>query len=113
MSVAAPNYHVFDEVSILLRGAVSFFIGATLLVGGILMLTLDLPGWKLIIGLPTVQFGIVVLMYAFDEVTKKHSQFSDHQTVICPYCGFNNLTKQSQGKVHCGSCTKNIAIPIS
>jgi hypothetical protein len=80
--------------------------------GGIWILTLPLPGWKLIIGLPAAQLGIVVLMFAFDDITKKHLHPQNYKVLICPYCDNENLIRQKKKKTYCSQCSKLIKNPI-
>jgi hypothetical protein len=38
---------------------------------GLILLYLALPGWSLIIGIPSIVFGIVFLLYTYDELSSQ------------------------------------------
>ena len=101
----------YDLVQLIFRGAVPILTGTALLIGGIWLLTLPLPGWKLILGLPAAQLGIVVLMFAFDDVTKKHLHPENYEILICPYCSNENLVNRQTPSMFCGKCQKKIMNP--
>ena len=45
-----------------------FLVPITFLGTGLILLYLSLPGWSLIIGIPSITFGIVFLLYSYDEL---------------------------------------------
>jgi uncharacterized membrane protein len=54
-------------------------VSMILLIGGIIMLALRIPGWGIILGLPMVVFGVVFLIYTYDEaLSRSVEEFPDH-----------------------------------
>jgi len=90
----------------LIRGTIPFFIGASLMAGGIILLTLPIPGWKLIFGLPAVQLGIVFLILAFDDITKRRLHPDNYSILICPECGYQNIIHNKAVQKYCSNCRK-------
>lgn len=107
----ANPHDAYDYIALLMRSLVPSVVGLVLLIGGVWLLTLPLPGWKLILGIPAAQMGIVVLMYAFDDITKKRLHPDHLQSLICPFCSFNNLIQPGTKTIHCGRCMKKITRP--
>jgi hypothetical protein len=60
-------YHKELLVRIFLRVTVA--IG--LLIGGLVLLAMRLPGWSVIFGLPMIVFGSVFIIYTYDEVLSR------------------------------------------
>lgn len=56
--------HGEEMVKLILKGVVPVCI----LVGGLILLIIKLPGWGIILGLPMVVIGTVFLIYTYDEV---------------------------------------------
>lgn len=60
-------YQTVAIISVLLRT----LIPLALLIGGLFLLFLDLPGWSVIFGIPTVVIGVVFLVYSYDDLVSK------------------------------------------
>jgi len=58
--------HSEHVVMLIFRG----FIPIVMLIGGLVLLGMRLPGWGLFIGLPLVIIGSVFLIYTYDEISK-------------------------------------------
>lgn len=43
----------------------------SLFLGGIFLLTLRIPVWSLLLGLPSVQIGIVLIIFTFDRLSRE------------------------------------------
>lgn len=106
-----PRHNFYEILQLIFRSVVPLVSGMTLLLGGIWLLTLPLPGWKLILGLPAAQLGIVLLMFAFDDITKKHLHPENFEILICPYCAHQNLVLRETRETYCGNCQKKIKNP--
>lgn len=107
----AKSHDLYDILHLVFRSTVPLVSGITLLLGGIWLLTLPLPGWKLIIGLPAAQLGIVLLMFAFDDITKKHLHPENFEILICPFCSHENLIHRETRETSCGNCQKPLKNP--
>lgn len=47
------------------------FTGAIILfIGGIFILVLRIPFWSLVLGIPSIQIGIVFIIFTFDDIGK-------------------------------------------
>lgn len=44
---------------------------------GLVLLFLALPGWSLILGIPSTVFGIVFLLYTYDELSSRPDDLED------------------------------------
>lgn len=60
-------YHKEVLVRIFLR----VIVAVGLLVGGLILLAMRLPGWSIIFGLPMIIFGSVFIIYTYDEVLSR------------------------------------------
>ncbi len=107
------THNLYELIQLSSKSFIPFFIGIALFFGGLWTLSLDLPGWKLIIGLPAAQLGIVVLMFAFDKTTKKHLHPDNHEILICPFCNQENLIGPRQKQTQCTECQKIIKKPVT
>jgi hypothetical protein len=105
------KHDLYDYIQLIFRGTIPLFSGTVLLAGGIWLLTLPLPGWKLVLGLPAAQLGIIVLMFAFDDITKKQLHPENFKVVICPFCSHENLVHKEIKLTYCGKCQKRIVVP--
>lgn len=47
----------------------SVIISLSLFLGGIFLLALKIPFWSLLLGLPSVQIGIVLIIFTFDRLS--------------------------------------------
>lgn len=68
-------YHKEVMMIILLR----VFVSVCLLISGIVILALRIPGWGIILGLPLVIFGSVFIIYTYDEVLSRQIVKHIHQ----------------------------------
>lgn len=53
------------------RAVLSVIVSLTLFLGGIFLLALKIPFWGLFLGLPAVQIGIVLSIFAFDRLSQE------------------------------------------
>ena len=71
----------------LLKSIIKVIIPMALLAGGIAVLALSLPGWSIILGIPMVIFGVVFLLYTYDEIVTTHFFSPPGRIVKCSVCG--------------------------
>ena len=90
--------------SLFIRAGISFLIGLLLFVGGLYILTLDLPGWKLLLGIPSAQFGIIILLLTFDEVTKRKLSPDLFIEASCPTCHAIIFLNPDESEGTCPGC---------
>lgn len=57
------------------------------LASGISLLALRIPGWSIIIGLPAIVFGVVFLLYTYDELVSNTVRPLPKNTLSCSVCG--------------------------
>ncbi len=50
---------------------IKLLIPLIFLTTGLALLYLAIPGWSLIVGIPSVIFGIVFLLYTYDEISSQ------------------------------------------
>lgn len=106
-----PNYHKlqFEKEKIKLVGRI--IIPIIFLIAGLVILGFHLPGWSLIIGLPVTLFGVVFLIYAYDEVVAKKVAENSSEIWPCSIC--HRMTIVSEGDdlddFICDNCKKNIS----
>src|SRR3989344_4447221 len=106
--------HTFDFFYVTVRSIIPFLSGTVLLIGGIWLLTLQLPGWKLILGIPAAQIGIVVLLLAFDDITKKKLNPKHYIEAECPVCRAPILIHEDVTEGRCARCGQlfNVLVPL-
>lgn len=78
----SSHHHAEEAARILLRG----LIPITLVTSGVYLLVRGVPGWSMIIGVPMLIFGIVFIIYTYDEVVSKKVD-RDIQSFVCSACG--------------------------
>jgi len=87
-------------------------IPIVLLAGGLTLLALRIAGWSIIFGLPMVTFGVVFLIYTYDELVIKVVKPIPERIVKCSVCG-KPTTKlypwQKDEDAICLSCSEDIA----
>ncbi|AKM83142.1 hypothetical protein A2422_03825 [Candidatus Woesebacteria bacterium RIFOXYC1_FULL_31_51] len=75
-----------------------------LFAGGVWLLSLRIPGWSMILGLPAIQIGIIFVIFNFDNSSKEILDLSRYHIVKCDIC--NDPTAAPMGEIHevCPSC---------
>lgn len=53
------------------QATLSVIVSLTLFIGGIVLLALRIPFWSFILGLPSVQIGIVLMIFSFDRLSRE------------------------------------------
>lgn len=96
---------------IFFKNLIVAFSPVILLVGGVWLLSLRIPGWSLILGLPAVQLGIVLIVFSFDWAIRKKYDLSKLHIVKCEICG--DPTAAPLGEVHelCPRCRASKRAP--
>jgi hypothetical protein len=85
------------------------FICLALLGGGIIILALRIAGWSLFLGLPMVLFGVVFLIFTFDNVARNKFGKESLQVVLCSLCSKPTPSPSWQNEKICPECEKKIA----
>ena len=76
------HHHAEEAIKLVFRGIIPII----LLLAGLALLALRLPGWSIIFGLPLVVFGVVFLIYTYDEVVSKKFEPFPKELVKCRLC---------------------------
>lgn len=82
-----------------------------LFIGGIIILSLKIPFWSLVIGLASIQIGIVMLIFVFDLFVRRKGKpvTNDYKTLACLMCHRVTYVPKFMGTVLCDSCQIKIA----
>ena len=75
-----------NRVDYLIKLIARIIIPIIMFIGGIIILSLHLPGWSIILGLPVSMFGIVFIIYTYDEVITKNVVNKEKYLERCPIC---------------------------
>ena len=87
----------------------SIILALTLFLGGILLLSLNLPGWSLILGLPAVQIGIIFLIFSFDEIAREKVGPVGLRSIPCSICGDQVVVRKGVQEAICEDCQQKIS----
>lgn len=101
------QYHHFEEaIKLIFRGLIPIIF----LAGGVGLLALRLPGWSLILGIPVTIFGVVFLLYTYDEVVRGKVFSMPTRFARCAVCGKPTpiLPGQNPGNLICPVCKKEV-----
>ncbi len=79
---------------LILRVFFQFLLAVILFLGGIWVLSLRIPGWSLILGLPSVQVGLIFMIFTFDKLAHDalDNYLNNQQEVDCSVCGKKTAT---------------------
>lgn len=85
-----------------------------LFVGGIVLLALRIPFWSLFLGLPSVQIGIVFIIFAFDKLSQEEveRELMEVHQVPCALCGQPTFTRGPEVKGICSDCDQKLLTKI-
>lgn len=84
----------------------ALIVSLALMLGGIYLLSLRIPGWSFIFGLPAVSTGIIFLIFTFDEIAQDKVGPNSLHMVSCPICGQPTLAPKWQKEKICEKCQK-------
>lgn len=100
--------HQVDGAKLLYK----IIIPVVFLTAGLVLLSLRIPGWSIIFGLPLIVFGTVFLVYTYDEIVTRTVKPTPDRIVECSICG-KPTTKlypwQDEKDVICLNCREDIA----
>lgn len=98
--VSQPNSGSSDFI----RDISRYIAPMILFTGGVWLLSLRIPGWSMLFGLPAIQIGIVFVILSFDNSAKKTFSPSEFHIVKCEVCG--DPTAAPLGETHevCPRC---------
>jgi energy-coupling factor transporter transmembrane protein EcfT len=97
-----------NKSSSLMPFVLQIIICLSLLGGGIVILALRIPGWSLLLGLPTIAIGIIFLIFTLDNVARKKLGEDCLQTVLCSVCGQPTPSPSWQNEKICFECEKKL-----
>lgn len=83
-------------------------VSLVLLLGGVWLLALRIPGWSLIFGLPAVQIGIIFLIFTFDEIVRTRVSPDSFHLISCSVCGKPTLVPEWEKEEICDACQREI-----
>ncbi len=88
----------------MLRATARYTISLLLFAGGVWIFTLRIPVWSLILGVPSIQVGMMLLIVSFDQVAERTAGLQRYYIVPCEVCG--NPTAAPIGETHekCPDC---------
>lgn len=89
----------------------SNIIPIILLISGIIIFTGQIPGWSLIIGLPMIVFGVVFMIYSYDELAKNGAESEITDLAKCSICKryTNRDTDVLEEDTICPSCQTKLS----
>jgi hypothetical protein len=98
-------------VDFLTKSLPLFTVSLILFVGGVALLALNIPGWSLILGLPSVQIGIVLLIFTYEAIGQRKSTLSaqEYHLISCLICHRPSLSPKFIQKTICQDCQVKIA----
>lgn len=108
----APKLLIKDLLTeFFIKSLPSLLVSFLLFGGGIVLLALRIPGWSLFLGLPSVQIGIVFLIYTFESVGRRRSVLptEEYHFVSCLVCGQQTQAPKYIQKRICDDCQVKIA----
>lgn len=96
------HHHAEEAIKLVFRGVIPI----VLVLSGVALLALRLAGWSVIFGLPLVVFGVVFLIYTYDEIVSKNFETFPKKLVKCKVCGKPTpiLSGADPAKAVCYSC---------
>lgn len=104
IKLALTQYLTHDLPSVLLSLA--------LLLGGIWLLSLRIPGWSLFFGLIIIPIGTALTIFTLDEIARNVIIPSDFKSVRCNVCGKTTYARESKKDVICWRCREDISEKI-
>lgn len=107
---ALPKHPNKTPVNQLGQTVFAFIISICLFLGGIAILALRIPGWSLILGLPSIQIGIVFSIFSFDKIIREKTNLDHMHLVDCIICGLPTPAFKNQNKKQhvCKECLHKI-----
>ena len=101
------HHHERDGVRLTFR----VLIPIVLLGGGLTLLALRIAGWSIIFGLPMITFGVVFLIYTYDELASNVIRPIPEKVVKCSVCEkdtFKLYSWQENKDAICLTCRDDI-----
>jgi len=102
MNLSSPT--LASGYSDFLRGVARYFAPMVLFIGGVWLLSLRVPGWSFLLGLPAIQVGIVFIILSFDNSAKKTLDLNNYHIVKCEVCGDPTIAPLGEKHEVCGVC---------
>lgn len=86
----------------------SISISLALFFGGILLLSLRIPGWGLFFGILAIPIGIAFTIYTLDKVASNVVTPLPFVHTRCNVCGKITFAREGETDVICGRCRRDI-----
>lgn len=86
----------------------SIFLSLALLLGGIWILALRIPGWSLFWGLILTPMGAAFTIFTLDKVSRNRITPPLFGLVKCRVCGRKTYVKERETEAICGRCREDI-----
>jgi len=89
-----------------------FILSVVLFLGGAFLLSLQIPFWSMVLGIASVQIGIVLIILTFDSLIRKRNKplTEDYKTVNCLICRSSQFVPKYQKTIICDTCMARIAV---
>ena len=94
----------------MIKTTLTIIVSLGLFLGGIVLLVLQVPFWSLFLGLPSIQIGIVFIIFAFDAISREEvgKELRNVHQVPCALCGQPTFTRGTEVKGICSDCDKKL-----
>jgi hypothetical protein len=90
------------------KNILALFLCSLLFVGGIILITSTPTDWHLFIGIITIQAGIILFIFTFDELIRRRLQPRQLKINYCSICGNPTVTPIGQRQAICLDCQEKI-----
>ncbi len=84
------------------------FLSLALFLGGIWVLSLNIPGWSLFLGLILIPTGAALTIFTLDKVSRNRITPPNFDLVKCQVCGRKTYVEEGEKEVICGQCREDI-----
>jgi hypothetical protein len=84
-----------------------FILAGGLFVGGVVILGIGIPFWSLLLGITSIQIGIVLIIVTFDAFIRRSNHRGDggeFKTVTCLVCGAPTVVAKYVNVAMCDNC---------
>lgn len=89
-----------------MREVAIFMLAVGLFAGGVILLYLKIPFWSLLLGIGSVQVGIVLMIVTFDFLIRRGNKplTDDYKSVGCVVCGAPTFVPKYTNVTMCDNC---------
>lgn len=97
----------------LVKDLPALILSLSLFLGGIWILSLDIPGWSLLWGLIIIPIGLTFTVYTLDSVFRNRISPPHFKITKCQVCGKTTYAPEDEEETICARCRKEIKRGIS